>query len=250
MRKLNTVKRLGGKKIKLRPSLVLILLFFTILHIYGELPESALSTGKRLFLENKPKDAITWLELALKEDSGNKNIYSYLGIAYEQIGENKKAIDTYNRGLSYAGDFKSQFFTNIANNMGILGDYDSAIEFYTEAMELEYNGDALRNRAGEYLRKQLYDEALQDYKLYLSVEVEPYQGDEIQRVINLLEHKLDEIAMQKVEEERKRLEEEARQRDLLSQVLNSLSSAGDGTTNLSAGTEDVEDYNGDFDIVD
>ena len=250
MRKLNTVKRLGGKKIKVRTSLVLILIFFIILHTYGEDSESSLSTGQRLFMENKPEDAIIWLELALGEDTGNKNIYSYLGIAYEQIGENQKAIDTYNRGLDYSGDLKSQFLTNIANNMGILGNYDSAINFYSQAMVSGYNGDALRNRAGEYLRKQLYDEALKDYKQYIAVEVDPYQGEEIKRLINLLEHKLDQIAIQAIENERKRLEEEARQRDLLSQVLNSLSSAGDGTTNLSAGTEDVEDYNGDFDIVD
>lgn len=201
-------------------------------------------------MENKPEDAITWLELALTEDSENNKIYNYLGIAYEQIGEYKKAIDTYNRGLSYAGDLKSVFFTNIGNNLGLLGDYDSAINYYTQAMEFGYNGDALRNRAGEYLRKQLYDGALADYKLYMSMETAPYQGDEIKKIIDLLEHKLDEIAMQKIEEERKRLEEEARQRDLLSQVLNSLSSAGDETTNLSAGTEDVEDYDDDFDIVD
>ncbi len=250
MRKLNTVKPLGGKKIKLRSSFVLIHLIIIISYGFGEVPDSALSNGQRLFMDNKPEDAITWLELALGEDSGNNKIYNYLGIAYEQIGEYRKAIDTYNRGLSYAGDLKSIFFTNIANNLGLLGDYDSAIDFYTQAMELGYNGDALRNRAGEYLRKQLYDKALADYKLYIEVEVSPYQSDEIKRVINLLEHKLDEIAVQKIEEERKRLEEEARQRDLLNQVLNSLSSAGDETTNLSARTEDVEDYNGDFDIVD
>ena len=250
MRKLNTVKRLGGKKIKHRPCLVLILLVFIAFHSFGELSENALSKGQGLFLENKPADAIIWLELALKETPEDKNIYNYLGIAYEQIGENKKAIDTYNRGLGFAEDLKSLFFTNIANNMSILGNYDSAIDYYTEAINIAYNGDAIRNRAGEYLRKQLFEEALRDYKLYISMESDPYQGDEIKIVINLLEQKLDEIAILQLEKERKRLEEEARQRDLLSQVLNSLSSAGEGTTNLSAGTETVEDYNGDFDIVD
>ena len=68
------------------------------------------------------------MELALGEDTVNKNIYNYLGIAYEQIGQNQKAIDIYNQGLDYAGDLKSQFLTNIANNMGILGNYDSAGE--------------------------------------------------------------------------------------------------------------------------
>lgn len=248
--KIGYCQTIGGKKIKLGTSLALIFLFFIISHSFGELSESALSTGKRLFMENNPEDAVIWLEMALKENPEDKVIYNYLGIAYEQIGKNRKAIEIYNKGLGFAGNLKSRFFTNIANNMGILGDYNTAIDYYTQAIELGYNGDAIRNRAGEYLRKQLFNEALKDYKLYIFMEADPYQGDEIRKVINLLEQKLDKIAKREIEEERRSLEEEARQRDLLSQVLNSLSSAGEGTTNISAGTENVEDYNDDFDIVD
>lgn len=237
------------ENIKFRAGLLLIL-FIIISNISGEVSESTFSSGQRMFMENKPENAIIWLELALKEDPRNRDIYNYLGISYEQIGENKKAIDTYKRGLTHAGNLKSLFFTNIANNMGILGDYDSAINFYTKAIGLGYYGDAIRNRAGEYLRKQQYNEALKDYKLYLLSEVDPYQGHLIKKVVSLLENKLNEIAIQKIEEERKRLEEEERQKVLLSNVLNSLSSVGNETTNLSAGTETVEGYNDDFDIVD
>ncbi|MCK5153645.1 MAG: hypothetical protein KAQ93_04740 [Spirochaetales bacterium] len=200
-------------------------------------------------MNNNPKSAVSWFELAIKEDSGNKKIYNYLGISYEQIGENGKAIETYKRGLEFAGSLKSAFLTNIANNFVIQGDFNSAIDYYSQAIGIDNNGDALRNRAGEYLRKGSYGDALNDYKLYLTVESAPYQETEIKRVIALLELKLDEFARNQLEEERKRLEEEARQRELLSQVLNSLSSAGDDTTNLSAGTETAEDYEIEFDII-
>ncbi|RKX87685.1 MAG: hypothetical protein DRP58_02280 [Spirochaetes bacterium] len=200
-------------------------------------------------MDNNPESAVSWFELAIKEDSKNNKIYNYLGIVYEQLGENGQAIETYKRGLENAGELKSLFLTNIANNLVIQGNYTGAIDYYTRAINLDKNGDALRNRAGEYLRQQSYGEALADYKQYLIVESNPYQETEIRRVISLLELKLDELARKQLEEERKRLENEARQRDLLSQVLNSLTSAGDETTNLSAGTENVEDYNSDFDIV-
>lgn len=201
-------------------------------------------------MNNNPELAVSWFELAIKENTDNGNIYNYLGISYEQLGENGRAIETYKRGLQYAGELKSAFLTNIANNYAIQENFNTAIEFYTKAIELDNYGDALRNRAGEYLRNESYDDALNDYKQYLIVESEPYQETEIRRVISLLESKLDEFSRKQIEEERKRLEEEARQRELLSQVLDSLSSAGEDTTNLSAGTETVEDYDTDFDIID
>jgi len=200
-------------------------------------------------MENNPKSAVPWFELALKEDPNNNKIYNYLGISYEQLGENGKAIEIYKRGLRNSGNLKSAFLTNIANNYVLQGNYINAIDFYSQAIQLDNNSDALRNRAGEYLRQQSYGDALNDYKTYLLVENEPYQETEIRRVISLLELKLGEIARKQLEEERKRLEDEARQRDLLSQVLNSLSSAGEDTTNLSAGTETAEDYESDFDII-
>ena len=249
MRKLNTVKPLGGKKINLKIRFIIILCFYVVSGNFASVNNTELSSGIDFFLKNKPEQAASLFEIALKKDPGSNKIYNYLGIVYEQLGENRKAIETYTRGLEVAGDLKSAFLTNIANNLSIMGNYEDAINYYTQAINIDNNGDALRNRAGEYLRKQFYSEALSDYKLYLANEINPYQEEEIKRVINLLELKLDELVRKQLEDERKRLEEEARQKELLNQVLNSLNSAGDDTTNLSAGTESVEDYNSDFDIV-
>lgn len=230
--------------------ITLILFFLLSIQIHSQDGSELLLTAQDLFLNNKPAQAITWFELALDDNPGNSRIYAYLGIAYEQIGESFKAIQTYTKGMDYAGDLKGVFLTNIGNNKVILGKYSEAIEYYTKAVNLDQNSDALRNRAGEYLRQGQYDNALTDYRLYLTLEASPYQENEIKRVIKLLENTIDDIAMQKLEGERRRLEEEARQAELLNQVLNSLSSAGKNTTNLSAGTESVEGYQDDFDIVD
>ena len=216
---------------------------------FSEGDDNALTSGLELFMTNNPKSAVSWFELALKENPGDGKIYNYLGISYEQLGENVKAIETYQRGLKYAGSLESSFLTNIANNYVLQKKFDTAINFYTQAIELDNNGNALRNRAGEYLRKKSYDDALDDYKLYLTIDPEPYQETEIRRVISLLELKIDEFTRLQLEEERKRLEDDARQKELLSQVLNSLSTAGEDTTNLSAGSETVENYEADFDII-
>ncbi len=250
MRKSNTVKPLGGKKIKLQSTLVIIAVFFLFSPLLSVFSESSLGSGEQLFLENKPAEAIPLLVKALEESPSNNRIYSYLGIAYEQTGQYEQAVEVYKKGLDYAGELESVFLTNIGNNYSLQGAYDSAIEYYSRAIALRYNGDALRNRAGEYLRKEMYDKALEDYKLYMTREISPYQSDRIKKVINLLENKLDLIARQKVEEERKRMEEDARQKELLSNVLNSLSTAGKDTTNLSGGTENADNYADDFDIVD
>ncbi len=154
------------------------------------------------------------------------------------------------KGLDKISDHKDLLYTNIGNNYVRKGDSEKAIENFTKAiLENSMNTAALRNRAGEYLRIKNYDKALADYKLYLTLEPNAYQKDNIETVISLLQNKLDEIALKKLEEERKRLAEEERQKELLSRVLDSLSNASEDTTNLSAGTGKVEQYTDNFDIV-
>ncbi len=127
---------------------------------------------------------------------------------------------------------------------------EKAVEAYTKALSYKStNTDALRNRAGEYLKLEKYDKALADYKLYLTLEPDAYQKENIEKVISLLENKIDEIAKKKLEEERKKLAEEKKQQELLDKVLNSLNNASEDTTNLSAGSGNVEQYTDNFDIV-
>lgn len=97
-----------------------------------------------------------------------------------------------------------------------MNDSAKAIEFYTRALQINGSSTyALRNRAGEYLKTKEYDKALSDYKLYISLDPDAYQKDSIEKVISLLENKLDEIAKRKLEEERRRLAEEKSSRNCL-----------------------------------
>ena len=191
------------------------------------------------------------LEAAIAGESVDYKAYLYLGIAYEQLGFYDKAIEALKQGMDKKGADRGMFLVNIGNNYVRKQESKEAVAYYSKALEVNSsNTSALRNRANEYLRLEEYDKALNDYKLYLSLEPDAYQNERIEKVIALLENKIDKIAKQKLEEERKRLAEEKQQQELLDRVLNSLSNASEDTTNLSAGSEDVEQYSDNFDIVD
>ncbi len=211
---------------------------------------SLFKEGESYFLHNKPDKAVGLLEEAVKTDPGNFKLYLYLGISYEQLKLYEKAVDTYLKGISSSTEHKDILYANLGNNYIRLGESKKAVEAFTKALSLNgTNTSALRNRAGEYLRLGNYGKALADYKLYLTLEPEAYQKDDIQKVISLLQGKLDDIAKQKLAAEQKKLAEEKKQQELLNKVLNSLSKASEDTTNLSAGASKVEQYSDGFDIV-
>ncbi len=228
-----------------------LLTIFLFLPAFLFSEESLFKKGEDYFLNNKPEQAITALEASVAAEEVDARAFLYLGIAYEQTGLYDKAIDAFERGIDKKGADRAMFLVNIGNNYVRKKESQKAVEYYTKALkEDSSNTYAVRNRANEYLRLEEYDKALSDYKLYLTLEPDAYQKDRIEKVIALLENKLDEIAKQKLEEERKRLAEEKKQQELLDRVLNSLNNASEDTTNLSAGSEDVQQYSDNFDIVD
>ena len=229
--------------------MMIIVFIFTGYSFAGD---TLFKKGENYFLNNQPDKAVSVLEAAIQEDPANFKVYLYLGIAYEQLKKFDKAIEAFTSGIEKTDKYEDLFLVNIGNNYVRENMPDKAIEYYSKALAVKStNTAALRNRAGEYLRKGNYENALADYKLYLTLDPQAYQKESIEKVINLLENKLDEIARQKLEEERRKLAEEKKQQELLDKVLNSLNNASDDTTNLSAGSEDVEQYTDSFfDIVD
>ncbi len=230
---------------------VVLVLFFilSVSSVFSE--ESLFKKGEDYFINNQPEEAVSVLEAAIAGENVDFKAYLYLGVAYEQLGFYDKAIEALQRGMDKKGADRGMFLVNIGNNYVRKKESTEAVAYYSKALAIDgSNTTALRNRANEYLRLEEYDKALDDYKLYLSLEPDAYQKDRIEKVIALLGNKIDEIAKQKLEEERKRLAEEKKQQELLDRVLNSLNNASEDTTNLSAGSEDVEQYSDNFDIVD
>ncbi|MBU8914219.1 MAG: tetratricopeptide repeat protein [Spirochaetales bacterium] len=230
--------------------------------------------GAQAFLHDRPREAAPLLEQAIGEDPVNARAYLYLALSYEQLAMYERAITTLQRAESIPGIDRSQVHFNIGNNYLHLGDAARAEDAYTEAIEMSpLSADPYLNRANVRVMQELYPTAVEDYTAVLGLEPEHAQRGEIERMIALLTDHLEqerihqeeearriedeerqraiEDAQRLAEEERQRLEAEARRRALLDNVLDSLKTATDDTTNMSAGSEDIDDYEDEeFDIAD
>jgi tetratricopeptide (TPR) repeat protein len=205
---------------------------------------SALQEGEKLFLENRPKEALPLLEQALYENPDNERIYLYLGIVYEQLSSPDKSIQVMRRGLSVARGVKDLLYFNIGNNLFRQKEYTLAEQMYSNALETNrVMEDAYLNRANARLQLESYPGARTDYIEYLRLAPATPQREAIEKIIALLGGMLDEA-------ERLKQEELARQKALLNEVLNSLQNASEDTRNLSAGSEDIQEQYDEVDIED
>jgi len=205
---------------------------------------SALQEGEKLFLENRPQEALPPLEKALYEDPNNERLYLYLGIVYEQLGNLDKSIQVMRRGLNVARGVKDLLYFNLGNDLFRQKEYTLAEQMYSNALEV--NGtmeDAYLNRANARLQLESYPGARADYIEYLRLAPATPQRESIEKLIALLGGMLDEA-------ERLKQEELARQKALLNEVLNSLQNASEDTRNLSAGSEDIQEQYDEVDIED
>jgi len=205
---------------------------------------SALQEGEKLFLENRPQEALPPLEKALYEDPNNERLYLYLGIVYEQLGSLDKSIQVMRRGLNVARGVKDLLYFNLGNDLFRQKEYTLAEQMYSNALEV--NGtmeDAYLNRANARLQLESYPGARADYIEYLRLAPATPQRESIEKLIALLGGMLDEA-------ERLKQEELARQKALLNEVLNSLQNASEDTRNLSAGSEDIQEQYDEVDIED
>lgn len=223
-------------------------IFFALAVVYAH--SDVVEEAAELFMEDKPSEAVPLLRRAVQEQPENADLYLYLGIAHEQMEEWPQAVEAYERGLA-VGDKRSTFLFNIGNNYSRMGEQAKAVEAYTKAIEEDEDAaEAYLNRANVRVKGGEYPSALEDYRTYLSLEPNARQKENIQRMISLLSEKMRVAEERRKEEERERREREKRQQELLDDVLNSLERSSSETTNLSAGTGEVKEYEEDFDIVD
>ncbi|TVR57972.1 MAG: hypothetical protein EA426_10990 [Spirochaetaceae bacterium] len=249
--------------------------------------ESFLRRGEELYVNDKPAEAIVMFRNALEEEPANERVYLYLGITYEQLGRYRDAIEILQKGLDVSSRYRDVILFNIANNHLRLGNRDEAERAYTRAVGENRNmADAYLNRANVRVRDNRYDEAVDDYVVYLNLEPHSSQREEVEQMIALLrgaiaeqlereERERQRIAEEErrrreeeeriaLEEERRRREEEERRiaaeeaqrvaeerrRALLDSVLDSLSTATESTRPISAGSETIEDFRPELDRED
>jgi tetratricopeptide (TPR) repeat protein len=211
---------------------------------YGQ---SNFTRGEELLMQNKPAEAVGFLERAVSEDPAHVQANLYLGIVYEQLGRAEQAITVYRRILPSAGNLSA----NVANNLGNVyfqrGNTEDAERYYTEA--IGYNSvfsRAYLGRANTRIKAGNLMNAVTDYEQYLILEPSSAQRANIERLIALIrqEAATEEMRRLMAEEEARRIAEE-RQR-LLDSVSASLQSAADSSQGLSTGAESVEGYEVEF----
>ena len=88
--------------------------------------------GKVLVQENRPQDATEFLKRALQIQSGDWTVYSALGVAYDEMGDNKSAKVAYERALALKpGD--PTILNNYARSRFAASDFVSARQLIAEA---------------------------------------------------------------------------------------------------------------------
>lgn len=236
-------------KNQFNPFILFLLLFcLSVSFAYGQ---DVFSRGEQAFMHNKPEEASALLEIALQNDPSNMQIYVYLGIAYRQLGYVDRAIQMFGRGLENTTHKAHQLYYNLALAYVQKGATDKAFDAYTQAIATNQDfGAAYLNRGNLYVRSGQYTEAIQDYRVYLDLEPDGRQSEEVARMISALETEIAEALMQAQRERIAREEEqrqaEERRKRLLGSVLESLEDISRESDPLGAEAEDFDDF--DFEI--
>jgi tetratricopeptide (TPR) repeat protein len=158
-----------------------LLWFSTAVFGFGQ---TNFTQGEALFMWNRPKEAVVYLENAIADDPAHVTTYLYLGIVYEQLERLDEAVEVYRKILDQAGDLSA----NVANNLGNVyfkkGDTAEAERFYTRALDEDPGyASACLGRANTRLKAGSPREAIADYELYLSLEPQSPKRPQIERLI-------------------------------------------------------------------
>ena len=200
-------------------------------------------------MQNKPGEAVAYLENSITEDSSQIRAYLYLGIAYEQLGKIDEAIAVYRQVLSRAGDLTATIACNLANAYFKKGFVAEAEGMYTRALTADsVYASAYLGRANTRVKRGSLRDAVADYEQYLLMEPRSSQRPSIERLVAIIKAEFAESERRRlVAEEAARVEAERRQA-LLDEVAASLQSAAGASQGLSIGAESVEGYDGEFEL--
>lgn len=247
---------------------ILLLLNFFAPRAYAQ--DSAYAEGEKMFRTNQPEKAIPLLQKALLEKKAAPSVYNYLGTAYMQTGNIRKALDVFLQGIEAAATDKKSLYYNAGNASFLLADYAKAREYFSLSLAADSSwAPSYLNRANTLVYLGKFREAIDDYGNYLVLAPDSVQASEIRRMIGVLNDELafqEREALRKAEEaerikkeeerlqaereriaaEKARLEAEKaaaeaeRRKKLLEEVSAALQAGS--STNVSAGTEGVLDY--------
>jgi tetratricopeptide (TPR) repeat protein len=211
--------------------------------------EADFARGEALFMQNKPTEALAFLENAVAEDPAHIQAFLCMGIAYEQLGKLNEAAAVYRRILDRAGNLSACVSTNLGNVYFRMGNFDYAQQYYTRALnEDSAYSSACLGRANTRLKTGALRDAVADYESYLAMEPRSLQRSRIEQMVAFINSEFAaEERRRLLAEETAREERERRQR-LFDDLAASLQSAAGDSQGPSSGAENVETYEGEFEL--
>jgi tetratricopeptide (TPR) repeat protein len=211
--------------------------------------QNAFVRGEELFLRNKPQEALVFLEASLGEDPSNIKTFLYLGVAYQQLGRLDEAVAVYRKALPKAGDETARVAYNLGNVYTMKGNSALAEQYYTQAIEADSAyASAYLNRANTKVNAGALKEAVADYEQYLTLEPRSSKRPQVEKLIAFILEEFAAGERQKLLAEAEAQEAAERRQRLLDEVSASLQANPDDAQGVSAGSEDVLEYDGEFEL--
>jgi tetratricopeptide (TPR) repeat protein len=211
--------------------------------------------GERLFRQNRPEEAIPLLYQASLQEGTDPRVFVFLGLSYQQAGKNADAVSTFIRGTSVAGTNRKVLYFNAGNVYFSQEAYSEAVTMYTRSLENDSAfAPAYLHRANARVKLEHFPQAVEDYRMYLTLDPASWQSDSIRQLMALLEGEIRTQEERALREEAERLAteaerkaEEERYRRLMDEVSSSLQEIDQAST-LSAGSESIQLYDEEGDL--
>jgi tetratricopeptide (TPR) repeat protein len=231
----------------MKKSVFLIIIFFAVGNIL--FAQSSFVKGEELFLQNKPSDALPFLEQAVAEDPAHVQAALYLGIAYQQVNKFDEAIAVYRKILPRAGNQSALIAFNLGNVYFSRGNAAFAEQYYNEAISADpVYASAYLNRANSRIKSGMLQESIADYEQYLSLEPASPKRRQIESLIAFIRNEEAAAEQQKLMAEAAAKAEAERRQRLLDDVSASLQAGATDAEGLSSGAENVQGYEGEFEL--
>ena len=147
--------------------------------------------GCSLFEQNKPAEAIAFLEADIAGGNPLPQEYNYLGLAYYQIGNYEKSVEAFKKGTSASGTNKKLLYFNMGNSYFAMKKWQEALDAYSMASVADPTyAEPVLNKAGVELKLDKLLEAAADYKRFLVLKPEDEQRPQIEKLLALIEGEL------------------------------------------------------------
>ena len=224
-------------------------ILFSIMVFPALWAQTSFARGEELFMQNKPHEAQKYLESAVLEDPAHTQAFIYLGIVYLQVNRVDDAIETYRKILPRGGAETARIAYNLGNAYFVKGDAALAMQYYGRAIEADpFYSSAYLNRANSLVKTGELQAAIADYEHYLSLEPASRQREQVQKLITFIQNEFAAEERRRIMAEEAARAEAERRRRLLEEVTDSLQAAADDSRGLSAGSENVQDYDSEFEL--